>query len=186
MSGEALNRRGLMRTAAAGGASLAFLAGAAPVDAQPPRQEAPPMPAPQLTDQVSPAPGRGLMPTVSAHVGPAPTLFGLDAQPLEQMSPLIARQYLNSAGATFCKWTMRQGAVVPLHHHANEQITWITQGRAEVFSQGQRFVMTAGSLLIIPANVPHEFVFTEDTIDIDIFTPQRQDWLDGTATYYAR
>jgi quercetin dioxygenase-like cupin family protein len=77
-------------------------------------------------------------------------------------------------------------AAVPLHHHVNEQITWITEGRAEVFSQGRRFVMTAGTLLIIPPNVPHEFLFTEDTIDIDIFTPQRQDWLDGTAGYYAR
>jgi quercetin dioxygenase-like cupin family protein len=181
-----------MRTVVAGGAGMVFAAeggaaGAQPASAQNPETPAIGLLAPQLGgSHVSAAPGRGLLPVVSTHVGAVPALFGLDEQPVEQMSPLIGRQYLSGAGATFCRWTMRKGAVVPLHHHVNEQITWITEGRAEVFSQGRRFVMTAGTLLIIPPNVPHEFLFTEDTIDIDIFTPQRQDWLDGTAGYYAR
>jgi quercetin dioxygenase-like cupin family protein len=151
-----------MRTMAASGDGLSIGTEGASAVAEP-ASGAPAQPvllAPQLVDHVSVRPGRGLMPVLSAHVGAVP--------------------------ATFCKWTMRKGALVPLHHHANEQITWITEGRAEVFSQGQRYVMTAGTLLIIPPNVPHEFLFTEDTIDIDIFTPQRQDWLDGTAGYYAR
>jgi hypothetical protein len=41
----------------------------------------------------------------------------------------------------------------------------------------------AGDIMIIPPNVPHEFTYLEDTIDIDIFAPGRQDWLDGTAIY---
>jgi quercetin dioxygenase-like cupin family protein len=45
---------------------------------------------------------------------------------------------------------------------------------------------TPADIMVIPANVPHEFVFTEDTIDIDIFAPGRQDWLDGTAAYYSK
>jgi unsaturated pyranuronate lyase len=79
-----------------------------------------------------------------------------------------------------------KGAVVPLHHHANEQITWITQGEAEVYSQGKKYVMHAGDIMIIPPNVPHEFRFTQDTIDIDIFSPHRQDWMDGTADYFSK
>ncbi len=81
---------------------------------------------------------------------------------------------------------MKKGAVVPVHHHANEQITWIVAGEAEVYSQGKKYVMRAGDIMIIPPNVPHEFTFTEDTIDIDIFSPQRQDWIDGTTSYYAK
>jgi uncharacterized cupin superfamily protein len=49
-------------------------------------------------------------------------------------------------------------AVVPLHHHANEQITWITQGEAEVYSQGKKYVMHAGDIMIIPPNVPHSIL----------------------------
>jgi quercetin dioxygenase-like cupin family protein len=41
--------------------------------------------------------------------------------------------------------------------------------------------MKAGMMLIIPPNVPHEFICTEDMIDIDFFAPQRQDWINGVA-----
>jgi quercetin dioxygenase-like cupin family protein len=89
----------------------------------------------------------------------------LDAQPIEQVSPLIQRQYLHGSQSTFSKWTMTKGAVVPLHHHPNQQITWITQGETEVYSQGKKYVMHAGDIMIIPPNVPHKFWFTQDTID---------------------
>jgi quercetin dioxygenase-like cupin family protein len=137
---------------------------------------------PHVTD----APGRGIDPNISGHIAALPNLYELDAQPIEEMSPLISRQYLHGAHSTFVKWRMKKGAVVPLHHHINEQVTWITEGACEVYSQGKRYLLSAGSLLIIPPNVPHEFHFTEDTIDIDIFSPQRQDWIDGTASYYAK
>jgi quercetin dioxygenase-like cupin family protein len=130
-------------------------------------------------------PAAGIQPTVSAHIGAAPVLYELDAQPIEQISPLIQRQYLVGAQSTFVKWTVKKGAVFPLHHHAYEQITWITKGRCEVSSQGRKFVMTEGTVLVIPPNVPHEFLCTEDTIDIDFFAPQRQDWIDGAPSIAA-
>jgi quercetin dioxygenase-like cupin family protein len=135
--------------------------------------------------RVSDAAGRGLVPAISLHTAATPQLYDLNAQPVEKMSPLIHRQYLHGMQSTFVKWIMKKGAVVPLHHHVYEQITWITEGQAEVFSQGKRYVMNAGDIMFIPPNVPHEFNFLQDTIDIDIFTPQRQDWIDGTANYYA-
>jgi quercetin dioxygenase-like cupin family protein len=50
-------------------------------------------------------------------------------------------------------------------------------------SQGKEFVVKAGGVLIIPPYVPHEFRALEDTIDIDFFTPVREDWLNNTANY---
>ncbi|GEN59915.1 cupin domain-containing protein [Acetobacter nitrogenifigens] len=129
------------------------------------------------------APRMGIQPQVSLHTGQAPVLYGLADQPVEHVSALIDRQVIYGAQSTFVVWTLKKGAVVPLHHHPNEQITWITKGRAEVYSGGKKFVMVSGDLMVIPPNVPHEFVITEDTIDIDIFAPQRQDWIDGTANY---
>ena len=98
---------------------------------------------------------------------------------MEQISPLIQRQYLSGAQSTITKWTVKAGGVFPLHHHANEQTTWLTKGRCELYSQGKKYVLTAGSVLIIPPNVPHELTCSEDSIDIDFFAPQRQDWMDG-------
>jgi len=135
--------------------------------------------APAITD----APGKGVIGTV--HTAAQASLFNLDAQPVEQISPLIQRQYLSGSQSTITKWTVKKGGVFPLHHHANEQTTWLTKGRCEVYSQGKKYVLTAGMVLIIPPNVPHEFTCTEDSIDIDFFSPQRQDWMDGVPSVAA-
>jgi quercetin dioxygenase-like cupin family protein len=138
--------------------------------------------APVVTD----APGRGMIPTISGHTAAQPVLYELDRQPIEQISDLVQRQYLSGAQSTFVKWTVKAGGVFPLHHHANEQITWIVSGRCEVFSQGRKFTMTAGAILVIPPNVPHEFHCPVDTIDIDFFAPGRQDWADGVPSVAAK
>jgi quercetin dioxygenase-like cupin family protein len=148
-----------------------------------------PEPAQTLVTTIPPvedAVGRGEIPQVSLHSATLPTLYDLERQPLEEVSPGLQRRYLSGTHSTFVEWIAKKGAKVPLHHHENEQITWITKGSCEVYSQGKKFVVKAGGIMIIPPNVPHEFVFTEDTIDIDIFSPQRQDWLDGTDGYYAK
>jgi quercetin dioxygenase-like cupin family protein len=44
----------------------------------------------------------------------------------------------------------------------------------------------AGEVLVIPSNVPHEAEALEDTLDVDVFDPPRQDWLDGTDHYFRR
>lgn len=138
-------------------------------------------PAPSLngSSAVKEAPGKGIIPDVSAHTALVPSMYELDAQPTEQISPLVQRQYLSGVQSTMVKWTVKAGGVFPLHHHTNEQITWITQGSCDVYSQGKQFTLSAGRVLVIPPNVPHEFHCTEDTIDIDFFAPQRQDWADG-------
>lgn len=137
--------------------------------------------APALTDTpiVELAPDRGVIPQISQHTTLSPSLYELDKQPIEQISPLIQRQYLTGAQSTFVKWTVKAGAVFPLHHHAYEQTTWIVSGRCDVFSQGKKYTMTAGMVMVFPPNVPHEFECSEDTVDIDFFAPQRQDWLSG-------
>jgi quercetin dioxygenase-like cupin family protein len=135
--------------------------------------------APSLNQSATDTPGEGTQPTVSLHTAALPNLYKLDAQPVEQVSALIQRQVLNGSQSTFVKWTVKKGGVFALHHHPNEQITWITKGRCEVSSQGKEFVVSAGDVMIIPPNVPHEFRCTEDTVDIDFFAPQRQDWIDG-------
>jgi quercetin dioxygenase-like cupin family protein len=138
--------------------------------------------APQLRSQIQDAPERGILPNISQHLAGESQLFHLDEQPMKKINDLLYRQYLCGTNATFVKWTAKKGASIPLTHHINEQITWITEGAAEVYSQGRKYIMRAGDIMIIPPNVPHEFKFIEDTIDIDVFAPGRQDWLDGTAT----
>ena len=112
--------------------------------------------------------------------------YNWNTVPVEQMNPKTTRQVIHTETMSISQIGVLQGFVVPVHHHVNEQITWITQGACEVYSQGKKYVMHAGDIMFIPANVPHEFHFTEDTIDIDVFSPPRQDWMDGTTAYYPK
>jgi quercetin dioxygenase-like cupin family protein len=51
----------------------------------------------------------------------------------------------------------------------------------------QSFIVRAGEVLHIPANVPHCAFAIEDTIDLDIFSPPREDWLrPGGEDYFKR
>jgi quercetin dioxygenase-like cupin family protein len=70
-----------------------------------------------------------------------------------------------------------------MHYHPHEQTTWITQGEVKVLSQGKEYIVKAGEIVIIPPYVPHEFHALADTIDIDFFTPVRDDWLNNSAAY---
>lgn len=120
---------------------------------------------------------------ISQHYAALPNLYQFDATKQEKISDKIVRQYIMGSQSMLVKWTLQKGAVIPLHFHPNEQITWITKGSVKVLSQGKEFIVKAGDVLIIPPNVPHEFLALEDTIDIDFFTPAREDWLNNTANY---
>jgi quercetin dioxygenase-like cupin family protein len=120
---------------------------------------------------------------ISKHYAATPDFYKLDAVSKENLSDKIARQYVMGSQSMLVKWTLKKGAVIPLHFHPSEQITWITQGSVKVLSQGKQFIVKAGEILIIPPYVPHEFYALEDTIDIDFFSPVREDWLNDTASY---
>ena len=44
----------------------------------------------------------------------------------------------------------------------------------------------AGEVLVIPSNLEHRAGALEDTLDVDVFNPPRQDWLNGTDAYLRR
>jgi quercetin dioxygenase-like cupin family protein len=105
---------------------------------------------------------------------------------VEELSPLIGRQFVVGKDVMVARVLLKKGANVPLHHHHNEQITYILEGALEFLIAGQRIVVHAGEVLCIPPNVPHEANALEDTVDLDIFNPPRQDWIDRDDAYLRR
>jgi quercetin dioxygenase-like cupin family protein len=82
---------------------------------------------------------------------------------------------------------LEKGAIVPKHSHENEQLTYIVSGALHFWigeDQKEEVVVRAGEVLHIPSHVPHKAEALEDTLDVDIFSPPRQDWLNHTDTYF--
>src|SRR5258705_7701271 len=103
--------------------------------------------------------------------------YSWDEMPKEVLSPTIARKIVSGDKAMVAQVFLAKGAVVPEHFHESEQITYILEGALKFELEGQEIVVAAGEVLHIPSNVPHRAVALEDTLDLDIFSPIRDDWL---------
>jgi quercetin dioxygenase-like cupin family protein len=112
---------------------------------------------------------------------------GFDTIPIERLNPLIDRQFVYGERAMLARIVLRKGAVVPEHSHENEQIAYVLEGALR-FTMGDGRIITvgAGQVLVIPSNMPHKAEALEDTIDLDVFTPPRADWIAGTDAYLRR
>ncbi len=106
--------------------------------------------------------------------------------PKETLNPLVSRSLVTGDRAMLAHVYLKKGAVVPMHSHDNEQFTYVVDGALK-FRIGDGgpddLVVRSGEILHLPSNVPHEAEALEDTLDVDVFAPPRQDWLDGTDAY---
>jgi quercetin dioxygenase-like cupin family protein len=109
-----------------------------------------------------------------------------DEMEKEVLSPAIARKIISGEKAMVAQVFLAKGAVVPEHHHESEQITYILEGALEFEIGGKRIVVGKGQVLRIPSNVPHMALALEDTLDLDIFSPIRHDWLKKDDDYLRR
>ena len=114
---------------------------------------------------------------------PASTLYRWAEIEPEQLNPLCTRQYLVGTHTMLARLVLKKGALVPLHHHMNEQISQVVEGSLNFRMEGKEIVVRAGEVLCIPPDVPHEVIALEDSVALDIFNPPRQDWIDGDDAY---
>jgi quercetin dioxygenase-like cupin family protein len=106
-----------------------------------------------------------------------------DTVPLETMSDLISRKVISGEKAMVAQVFLKKDAVVPEHKHESEQITYIISGALKFDIEGREVIVRAGEVLHIPSWVPHRAVALEDTLDVDVFSPIRTDWLTKDDAY---
>jgi len=114
------------------------------------------------------------------------TFHRWDDMPRERVNDLLERRLITGQRMMLAHVYLKKGCLVPMHHHENEQLTYILEGALEFTlgaDRGRTQVVRAGEVLHIPSNVPHEAVALEDTLDVDVFSPPREDWLRGTDAY---
>ena len=103
--------------------------------------------------------------------------------PLEDLNPLLQRQFVVGQNIMLARVLLKKGCVVPQHSHANEQLTYIVEGTLKFWIDGREITVHAGEVLCIPSNMPHKAEALEDTVDLDIFNPPRADWINKTDQY---
>jgi len=102
---------------------------------------------------------------------------------LEDLNPLLQRQFVVGKEMMLARVLLKKGCVVPEHSHHNEQITYVLEGALKFWIDGREIVVEAGEVLTIPPHMPHKAEALEDTVDLDVFHPPRSDWMEKTDGY---
>jgi quercetin dioxygenase-like cupin family protein len=115
------------------------------------------------------------------------THYRWEELPLEQLKPDLGRRLVSVERMMLAQVYLEEGAIVPKHSHENEQLTYILEGTLRLWlgedGAEEVFDVRAGEVLHIPPHVPHRAEALENTLDVDVFSPPRTDWLDGSDAY---
>lgn len=114
------------------------------------------------------------------------TFYRWDDMPRERVSDMFERRLITADRMMLAHVYLKKGTIVPRHSHENEQLTYILEGGLRFWigeDEAQVIEVKAGEVLHIPSMVQHKAEALEDTLDVDIFSPPRQDWLDKTDDY---
>jgi quercetin dioxygenase-like cupin family protein len=112
--------------------------------------------------------------------------FRWDDLPAEPLKGTITRRVITGERMMIAHVYLQKGDDVPRHSHENEQLAYTLKGALHFWlgaNDERELIVRAGEVLVIPSQLPHRAVALEDTLNIDVFCPPRQDWLTGTDTY---
>jgi quercetin dioxygenase-like cupin family protein len=117
------------------------------------------------------------------------TFYRWSDMPREEVTDMLDRRLITADRMMLAHVYLKKGAIVPQHSHENEQLTYILEGGLRFWigpDQLEVIDVMAGDVLHIPSHVLHKAEALDDTLDVDIFSPPRQDWLDKTDDYLRR
>lgn len=117
------------------------------------------------------------------------TFYRWDDMPKEKVSETLGRRLITGDRIMLSHVYLKKGSIVPRHSHENEQITYILEGGLRFWigeDESEVIDVMAGEVLHIPSLVQHKAEALEDTLDVDVFSPPREDWLNKTDAYLRR
>jgi quercetin dioxygenase-like cupin family protein len=97
---------------------------------------------------------------------------------LEKVTEMISRKFIAGERETLAQVYLKRGAIVPIHAHESEQMTYVLQGALKLLVGGEDVTVREGEVLHVPTRVPHQVEALDDTFVLDVFSPTRQDWID--------
>jgi quercetin dioxygenase-like cupin family protein len=120
----------------------------------------------------------------SKFVTQTANLHRWDEIALDKVTEMISRKVVTGEREMLAQIYLKKGALVPMHNHESEQMTYVLQGALKFLIAGEEITVREGEVLHIPSWVEHQAEALDDTFELDLFSPIRQDWLDHTDTYF--
>ncbi len=115
-----------------------------------------------------------------------PQLYRWDDVVDENVTEMLSRRLVTGEREMVAQISMKKGCYVPNHQHESEQMTYVLKGALKFCIGGKQITVRENEILHIPSGVLHDAVALEDTFELDVFSPIRQDWIDHTDDYLRR
>jgi len=109
----------------------------------------------------------------------AAPLHRWDEIALEKITEMISRKIVSGDREMLAQTYLKRGALVPLHSHASEQMTYVLQGSLRFLVDGEEVIVREGEVIHIPSGTMHQAEALEDTFELDVYSPIREDWISG-------
>jgi quercetin dioxygenase-like cupin family protein len=97
---------------------------------------------------------------------------------LEKVTEMLSRKMVIGEREMLAQVYLKRGCLVPVHSHASEQMTYVLQGALRYMIAGEEITVREGEVLHIPSGIEHQAEALEDTFELDVFSPIREDWLE--------
>jgi quercetin dioxygenase-like cupin family protein len=97
---------------------------------------------------------------------------------LDKITEMISQKIIAGEREMLAQIYLKRGALVPMHAHESEQMTYILQGALRCLVGGEEILVREGEVLHIPSGTPHQAEALEDTFELDVFSPVREDWVE--------
>jgi len=104
--------------------------------------------------------------------------------PEEHVHELLSRRFISGKQMTMARIFLKKGCVLASHNHESEQLTTVFTGALKFLIEGDEVIVRGGETLLIPAFANHSAEAIEDTDEMDVFSPVRVDWIEGTDDYF--
>jgi len=114
----------------------------------------------------------------------SPQLYNWDDVLLEDVRDGISRRFIAGDREMLAQIYLKRGAIVPTHSHESEQLTYVLSGALKFTLDNRDITVGPGQVLRIPSWMPHSAEALEETFELDVFSPIRRDWIDGTDDYF--
>jgi quercetin dioxygenase-like cupin family protein len=114
----------------------------------------------------------------------SPQLYNWDDVVLENVRDGISRRFIAGDREMLAQIYLKRGAIVPTHSHESEQLTYVLSGALKFTFDNRDVTVGPGQVLRIPSWMPHSAEALEETFELDLFSPIRRDWIDGTDDYF--
>jgi len=104
-------------------------------------------------------------------------VYRWDEIALEKVTEMVSRKIVTGEREMLAQVYLKRGCLVPLHSHPSEQMTYVLQGALRLLVAGEEITVREGEVVHIPSSVEHQAEALEDTFELDVFSPIREDWI---------